>query len=419
MADQADRHRCDERSRSALIDEPEEREGKQHHEHRAAEVKRPAPGLVRPPAKQRHNDELHRGTDQHRAQHIILFVPGVGGRILQHVDRDDVKERVLRKTRAHGEQHVAWIAAQHFQDGHLGLFRRLLLRRGENRALHHMQPDEHADPEEQNADQKRHAPAPAQKRGFIEATVHQPKHRRGQQEAHRHARLHPARQKAALPCFAMLHRHQHRASPFTANTQPLDETQHDEQDRREDTCLLIRRQQPDGEGRQPHHHERGHEHRFPPDLVPVMPEDDATERPREEPDRIRAKRSHRRRKRVELCEEQLPKHQRGRRPIKEEVIPLDGGADEARQDDATGGGGGRSRSWIHERGCKHGIRAHCFIQHGDSALPSLQRDAVPVGELPSPAVRVGFEAQGDVLAFPLGQIDLHSLPAWLLMIHGH
>ena len=36
-------------------------------------------------------------------------------------------------------------------------------------------------------------------------------------------------------------------------------------------------------------------------------------------------------------EKQLPKHQRRGRAVEEKVIPLDGGADEAREDDAGGG----------------------------------------------------------------------------------
>jgi len=139
----------------------------------------------------------------------------------------------------------------------------------------------------------------------------------------------------------VLHRHQHRAAPFATDAQPLHEAQGHEQHRGEHAGLLVGGQQADAERGHAHQHERRHEHGLAAQLVAEVPEDDAAQRPREEADRVGGKGRHRACQRVHVREEQLVEHQRRRRAVEEEVIPLDGGADETGQHHAAHRRGGR------------------------------------------------------------------------------
>jgi hypothetical protein len=64
-------------------------------------------------------------------------------------------------------------------------------------------------------------------------------------------------------------------------------------------------------------------------------EDHATDRAREKADRERRVGAQCPGQRIESREEQLVEDQRRGRPVEEEVVPLDGGADEAGEDDAA------------------------------------------------------------------------------------
>jgi hypothetical protein len=70
-----------------------------------------------------------------------------------------------------------------------------------------------------------------------------------------------------------------------------------------------------------------------PTLVAEVAEDDPTDRPRHEPDRVRAERQQRAHERLEVREEELVEDQGGGHPEQEEVVPLDGGTDQAGDDD--------------------------------------------------------------------------------------
>ena len=87
--------------------------------------------------------------------------------------------------------------------------------------------------------------------------------------------------------------------------------------------------------------ERQHEHRLAADLVAVVADDDAADRPRDEPDGVGAEGGQRAHQRVEGGEEQAVEDQRRRRAVEEEVVPLDRGADEAGDGDEPDGIGFR------------------------------------------------------------------------------
>ena len=72
-----------------------------------------------------------------------------------------------------------------------------------------------------------------------------------------------------------------------------------------------------------------------------MADDDAADRPRDEADGVGAEGGKRARQRVERGEEQAVEDERRRRAVEEEVVPLDRGADQARDGDEPDGIGFR------------------------------------------------------------------------------
>ena len=79
------------------------------------------------------------------------------------------------------------------------------------------------------------------------------------------------------------------------------------------------------------HHEQGEiEYGLAADPVAEMTEDDTAERPRNKAERKSRKRQQRADHRIESWKEQFVEDQRGRGAIKEEIVPFDSGADEAR-----------------------------------------------------------------------------------------
>ena len=101
--------------------------------------------------------------------------------------------------------------------------------------------------------------------------------------------------------------------------------------------LFVGREQPDQERRDAHDDEREHEHRLAADLVAVVPDDDAADRPGEEAHGIGAEGRERAHQRVEGGEEQPVEDERGRRAVEEEVVPLDCGTNETRDGDEPDG----------------------------------------------------------------------------------
>jgi hypothetical protein len=105
----------------------------------------------------------------------------------------------------------------------------------------------------------------------------------------------------------MFGRHQHRAAPFAAYGEALDEAKQDKQDRGPDADLFISREEPDQHGRHPHQDEAQHQEALAADPVAIMAEDDASDRPREEAERISRERQQRAGQRVVGREDSLLK----------------------------------------------------------------------------------------------------------------
>jgi hypothetical protein len=127
--------------------------------------------------------------------------------------------------------------------------------------------------------------------------------------------------------------HQHGAAPLAADGEALGQPADQQQDRRHDADRRVRREQADREGRDPHHHQRDDQHLLAADAVAEVPEDDAAERACREADRVGTEREQGRVDRIGVGEEQRAEDERGRGAVEEEVVPLDGGADEAGEDD--------------------------------------------------------------------------------------
>jgi hypothetical protein len=74
----------------------------------------------------------------------------------------------------------------------------------------------------------------------------------------------------------VLDHHEHRSAPFAADTNTLEHTQENEQNRRRDSDLLVRGQKADQESPEPHDDDGHRQHGLPPDPIPIVPEDRST-----------------------------------------------------------------------------------------------------------------------------------------------
>ena len=203
----------------------------------------------------------------------------------------------------------------------------------EDRRLLDREAHPQADDDEHGAEQERDAPAPRVERVVGLDGREQPQHAGGEQVAQRHAGLRPRRPEPAARVLAVLGGHQHRAAPLAADGEALDQAAGQEQDRGADADAGVRREQADREGRDTHQEQRGDEHLLAADPVTEVAEDDAAEGARHEAERVGAERQHGRGGRLALREEQRAEDERRGRAVEEEVVPLDGGADQGREDD--------------------------------------------------------------------------------------
>src|SRR5207247_10900855 len=98
---------------------------------------------------------------------------------------------------------------------------------------------------------------------------------------------------------------------------------------RPDTEGGVGGEQADRRRRQPHDQKRQVQHRLAAELVAVMAEDDAADRPRDEPHRVGRERGDGAGEGRKRRKKQLVEDERGGGTVEEEVVPLDGRPDEA------------------------------------------------------------------------------------------
>ena len=151
----------------------------------------------------------------------------------------------------------------------------------------------------------------------------------GENLAGLHALQREARVIAAPSERRVLQDHRTRAGDFTRHREALDQTQDDEQRRREHADLVIGRQQADGHRRCTHQEHADQQHGFTTVGVAPVPEEERADRPRNVTDAVRRERRDDRHFRIARREEQLREDQRRGLRVDEEVVVLQRRADPA------------------------------------------------------------------------------------------
>ena len=147
--------------------------------------------------------------------------------------------------------------------------------------LQNSHPDNQADADEQDTQQERNTPAPRQKLIFRHAR--EPGEDRGREEqSSRDADLRPASIESALTRRSVLHRHQHRAAPFAADSESLCETQEHQHDGGPGP-ICHRLAAGRSERGDTHDDQCQDEHRLASDPVAVVADDDPANRAGENP----------------------------------------------------------------------------------------------------------------------------------------
>ena len=88
-----------------------------------------------------------------------------------------------------------------------------------------------------------------------------------------------AGEEAAPAEWSVLEGHRTGAGDLAGHGEALDEPANDKKDRSEDADLLISRQEPDGNGREPHQEHAHEQHVFAAVGVAPVPEDEGADRP--------------------------------------------------------------------------------------------------------------------------------------------
>jgi len=129
-------------------------------------------------------------------------------------------------------------------------------------------------------------------------------------------------------------REEDRARPFPADGQALNRAQHDDQDRRQHADRRCRGDDSHQGGPEAHPKNCRDEGCLAPEPVPEIAEDDRADRTRDERHAQGRERGDRSGDTAERRKEDLGEDQRGRDPVKAEVVGFDQGSDETREGDA-------------------------------------------------------------------------------------
>ena len=172
------------------------------------------------------------------------------------------------------------------------------------------------------------APAPALERAAHR--VGEQRDRAGrEQQADRHADLRPAADEAAALGVAPLHAQRHRAAPLAADADPLDQAQQDEQRRRPEAERGVAGQHADERAGDAHQQQGRDQRGLAADPIAEVAEDGRADGAGGEAHGVGRERGERARVGARAREEQMREDQRRGRPVQEEVVPLDRGADGA------------------------------------------------------------------------------------------
>src|SRR6516162_9866896 len=123
-----------------------------------------------------------------------------------------------------------------------------------------------------------------------------------------------------------LHRQQHRATPFAADANTLDEADDRQDDRTPDSDRLIGGDEANRRSGKTGQKQGGYERGLAADAVAKVAEDRRTNRPCDETDRIDGERFQHSNQGIGLRKEELAENQAGYRAVKQEIVPFDRGA---------------------------------------------------------------------------------------------
>jgi hypothetical protein len=285
---------------------------------------------MRSAAEERDQDDGHdvgrdRDPQVERGAHPDAVTLLCGERRAEHDDgrSDDVHQR-----HADGPQDVPAVLAEDLRDRRLrdGLVRRLLL---ERRRLVDATPDDVARDDHDGAQVEGDPPAPGGKGVLGQPRRQRQEHRCGDDGCGLRTLQGEAGIVAAAPERCVLHDHGAGATQFTGHREPLDDAQEQQQDRGPDPNLRVGREQPDGEGREPHHQHAQDQDVLAAVPVPPVTQDRRPDRPGKVADGVRDQGRHERDGRVALREEDGGEHQRRGLGVDREVVVLQDAADPA------------------------------------------------------------------------------------------
>ena len=258
---------------------------------------------------------------------------GAGKAALHRVGDDEGRDGGLRDERAEadadGQQEVARVVAQHLDQRRPGGLGAGGL--GEDGRLRDPGPHEQADGQQHDAEEERDPPAPGEELRFAGQGSGQGQHERREHYAGRRARVGEAGPQTP-PRGGVLGGHQRGAAPLAADRDALHDAQEHQQDRGPHADLGVGGQQADEGAADTHEGHAQHEHLLAADPVTEVAEHDPAERARQVAGGERAEAGHGADERVEVREEDLVEHDRGRRGVQQEVVVLDHAAEVARQD---------------------------------------------------------------------------------------
>src|SRR6202022_1771720 len=199
----------------------------------------------------------------------------------------------------------------------------------EDRCFEDAEPDPQTDPDHDDADQEWNAPAPDQK--LVTGKPAEDQHRQiGQEEPGRRPELRPGGDETAIAVSSRpFHRQQHRAPPFAADPDPLDQANDRQQHGTPDADALVGRHEAHGYGGEAGHQQCRDQGCLAADPVAPGAEYRRPGGPAQKPDEKDGERLEHADQWIGFGEEEFAEDQCGHLAVEQEIIPFDRRADRA------------------------------------------------------------------------------------------
>ena len=192
----------------------------------------------------------------------------------------------------------------------------------------------HRDEQERERGKKRESPAPRIER-FRRQEQYERESATRQQRGDRRGELHERGEAVAIGRRGVLDRHGHGTAPLAADRDPLQESQHDEHDRGDDSDGIEVGQHANERGRDTDQHDAENQCGSAANAIAQAPEEHRAQGPCNEPHAEGRECGERGGLRVKLGEEQPVEHQRRGEPKEVVVKPFHRGADERGERDLS------------------------------------------------------------------------------------